>query len=920
MATQLSGKRVSGFSLVDEETVQNILSRLPALTFAYAACVNKRWYKICSQILKRPKLASALSLNPSLHDAVKEVIEQVLSEPIRPHFAIACISREFNLELAHGLIIEKLGSRIPIITNVSSGIIGVDGIANELFEEKWETTSGPNIQESDTAERGLVLLVGFLPGLKIGTIPLLQPRQGSNTLVDKFVMDILHYTAAVSDCAAPAGIIMFGDKTTDMKPIVAKMDCAMPEETVIVGDASADFIFRTGDDSLNQLVYTCCFQAVALVFARDRYKPEGLGEIQFHVTKSTGVLPFGPKLKAVCVVPNDSESSCVFARLEGQNGIMAAGAILNEIKQLFREEDTFADLYIGVTKETQRTSDSGIFTPGESLDFYKVIGGGEYYFTVNGFGIRTGDSFLFYQSDSATASSSCDHAFNKLLALKAELKSKNYLRLSNLADKDDKEEVLGGFIFSCYHRGESFFGDTFVDSYPFCNNFPTAPVAGLFCRGEIGRGPKSLMNEEYDDETSPRCCVHVYSTIYLPQLENSENTTMEEKPKEPKMTMTSFASINEDLVQNIIKRLPASSFASAACVSKSWNQICNQILSKPKFASAFSLNPNEKVALEEVVNKVLSEPIRPHFAIANVIGSGVDLREKLDFLATKLGSQTPIIVSCASGIMGRDVVTGEHREVMLEEYWADGESNSCFGIILTVGFLPGLKVDVIPLLQPRKVHRLALVDDFVMNIRHYATSVSGWASPVGIILFGDEGADQKPVMEKLREFSQLRKLSFFLVFRDHAMSRDTVIVGDERAQFLYRSGVESRNDYGSSEYFPAAVALVFARDRDKPCGTGEIQFHAALSSGVSAIGPRYKAVSVRNIGSETGRTTLLTARREGEQEIQDGQRILDDINNELVNQIGRPDLYIGVTKQRKCFVGSEKSRVMTFLVFHGVMG
>jgi hypothetical protein len=141
--------------------------------------------------------------------------------------------------------------------------------------------------------------------------------------------------------------------------------------------------------------------------------------------------------------------------------------------------------------------------------------GGGRYFNVNGVGIQPGDSFLFYQSDSETASSTCDHAFNKLLALKAELKSKNYLRLSNLADKDDKEEVLGGFIFSCYHRGESFFGDTFVDSYPFCNNFPTAPVAGLFCRGEIARGPKSLMNEEYDDETSPRCCVHVYSTIYL---------------------------------------------------------------------------------------------------------------------------------------------------------------------------------------------------------------------------------------------------------------------------------------------------------------------------------------------------------------------------------------------------------------------
>jgi hypothetical protein len=33
---------------------------------------------------------------------------------------------------------------------------------------------------------------------------------------------------------------------------------------------------------------------------------------------------------------------------------------------------------------------------------------------------------------------------------------------------------------------------------------------------------------------------------------------------------------------------------------------------------------------------------------------------------------------------------------------------------------------------------------------------------------------------------------------------------------------------------------------------------------------------------------LLTARREGEQEIQDGQRILDDINNEVCFSFGNP--------------------------------
>ncbi|KAF9668046.1 hypothetical protein SADUNF_Sadunf15G0086600 [Salix dunnii] len=89
--------------------------------------------------------------------------------------------------------------------------------------------------------------------------------------------------------------------------------------------------------------------------------------------------------------------------------------------------------------------------------------------------------------------------------------------------------------------------------------------------------------------------------------------------------MTSFASLNEEIIQNKIKRLPASSFASAAGVSKSWNQICNQILYKPKFASAFSLNPDEKVSLEEVVNKVLSEPVRLDYILPTQMLFAVEL-------------------------------------------------------------------------------------------------------------------------------------------------------------------------------------------------------------------------------------------------------------------------------------------------------
>ncbi|KAJ0705483.1 putative F-box domain-containing protein [Helianthus annuus] len=81
---------------------------------------------------------------------------------------------------------------------------------------------------------------------------------------------------------------------------------------------------------------------------------------------------------------------------------------------------------------------------------------------------------------------------------------------------------------------------------------------------------------------------------------------------------TTIDHVGEDLLQNIFGRLPALSFASAACVSRSWNLVCNHILCCPKLSSACLVNPSLQVAIEGVVNKVLSEPIRPHFAIAYV--------------------------------------------------------------------------------------------------------------------------------------------------------------------------------------------------------------------------------------------------------------------------------------------------------------
>ncbi|XP_021905655.1 F-box/LRR-repeat protein At5g63520 [Carica papaya] len=373
------------------------------------------------------------------------------------------------------------------------------------------------------------------------------------------------------------------------------------------------------------------------------------------------------------------------------------------------------------------------------------------------------------------------------------------------------------------------------------------------------------------------------------------------------MAIKGFALINEDLLQNILSRLPARSFSYAACVSKSWNIVCNRILSRPKLLSAFSLNPSSHIATVEVLEKVLSEPIRPDFVIAN-IGGVLNLKQTTQLILERLGAGVPVIVSRVAGIIGRDVYCDEFREIK----WGDANSNADdelvpidganSGILLTVGFVPGLKVDAIPLLRSRKEPQAKMVDKFVMDIRSYVSTVSDYTAPLGIILFGNEDTDVKLAVEKL----------------DYAMPTETVIVGDESSQFLYKGGSDGRNFTSILRSHSDAVALVFAKDRNKPHGIGEIQFHVALSNGLSAIGPRYKAVAVRVTDSDS--VTWLTARREGELEILDGQQILNDISNELEDGIICGELYVGVTKRRNFSIGSEKQRPITSMAFHNVMG
>ncbi|KAL6181786.1 hypothetical protein ACLB2K_048435 [Fragaria x ananassa] len=381
------------------------------------------------------------------------------------------------------------------------------------------------------------------------------------------------------------------------------------------------------------------------------------------------------------------------------------------------------------------------------------------------------------------------------------------------------------------------------------------------------------------------------------------------KPKQLKTTTSGemLSLLNDDLLHNILARLPAPSFAAAACVSKSWSHVCTLILSRPKLASALSLNPNLQVAWEEITQKVLAEPIRPHFIIANV-GSGARLIAVHNLILEKFGCGVPFVVSVVGGVLGRDVANCEIKEVQWDYVSGDVSEeegdvpaeDGSYGLLLTVGFVPGLKVEAIPLLSTSAYeHQNVFMDAFLADIKDYTASVSDCGAPVGIIMFGDGCNNMRPVVDAL----------------DYAMPKETIIVGDEKGRFLYKSENESRNIYGSAKFISVAVALVFARDKENSCG--DIQFHIALSEGVSTVGPKHKAVSVRATASDS---TWLTARREGNREILDGQRILDDINDELQDHTDSSDLYIGVKKRRSISTGSKKRRLVTSLDFHGVTG
>lgn len=525
-----SRKSLTTIDSIGDDLLSNVLNRLPALHFASASCVSHSWHRVCDSLLSTPKLASALSLNPSIQDAVEEVFSKVFAEPIRPHFAIVAIGQSFEMDVALELITKKLGTAIPIICTAAFGLMGKD-IATNSFKEipqwgeeeevdyfnNWHFIDPSGFLDGDYSElwnlpktnrnAAVMLTVGFLPGMKVAAVTLSQSKKDA-LFVNEFVTNIRECSAIASGCTSPAAIMLFAGLGTDTDGLLEKLDCAMSPETAIIGDGSS--VFRCGGNCIQKNSKNSV-AGVALLFMRDRDKPNGTGNIQFHVALSTGMSPIGPTYKAASVREiRGKGTTWLTAKREGDIQELDGQTILNQIYEEMPDLVKYPSLYIGVVKRRKCFLGSNEVKWITSQVFHEVHGGDEAQLFVEGRGIKTGDRFRVFQSDTHTALSSLENVNDKFRSLK---QGSGVGTSSLTATPGNDNIIFGGIIFACIGREDGFFGKYNVDSTPFLENFPGVPLAGLYCgNSEICRGDSS----SYDRESGLYgCFAHSYSSVYF---------------------------------------------------------------------------------------------------------------------------------------------------------------------------------------------------------------------------------------------------------------------------------------------------------------------------------------------------------------------------------------------------------------------
>jgi small ligand-binding sensory domain FIST len=396
---------------------------------------------------------NALSTRPSLEAAVDEAIAKVQSQ-LRGtgDLAIVFISSSFASDVARlmPLLQEKLA--VPnLIGCIGGGIVGMP--------------SPDDVQEVEH-NVALSLTVATLPGVTItpfyldgGNLPDLDASP--QTWVD---------CVGVDPQTDPDVIILSDPMADGITDLLAGLDFAYPQATKVGGLASADNGVTAGSLLLKSESYP-----------GGRYREGTIGvalsgNIRLGSIVAQGCRPIGEPFHV-----SRGERNIITA-IQGQDpktGEMVEEAPLTMLRALIptlSEPDQIlaqSALFVGIASDEFKLT----LQPGDFL-IRNLLGVDPRQGAIAiGDRVRPGQRLQFHLRDAQTSADDLRLLLQRYVSTPPPLDP----------PATTTPTAIGALIFSCLGRGENLYQVANFDSDLFRNFFPTVPLGGFFCNGEIGQ-------------------------------------------------------------------------------------------------------------------------------------------------------------------------------------------------------------------------------------------------------------------------------------------------------------------------------------------------------------------------------------------------------------------------------------------------
>ncbi|MEL6385640.1 MAG: FIST N-terminal domain-containing protein [Cyanobacteria bacterium J06626_18] len=383
---------------------------------------------------------SALSTQPSLEAAVREVVEQANAQLQAPsHLGLVFISSVFASEYPRLLPLLHDALQVPCLIGCSGG--GVIG------------TNAPGKSYEIEQQPALSLCLATLPGVTLKSFYLKgEELPDLDSPPDAWVEKI-----GISPADDPDFILMADPFSSGINDLLQGLDFAYPNAVKVGGLASVSSFQRSSGLFHNQTFHDEGVVGVALS-----------GDIVLDAIVAQGCRPIGEPYRVTEGERNillKLEEASTLEPGEPQTPLEALQGILQDLSEADRQLAQHS-LFIGVAQDSfKETLDYGDFLIRNLLGVDPRIGA-----IAIGDRIRVGQRIQFHLRDARTSAEDLE---TLLVRYRSQI-------------APDEDAPIGALMFSCMGRGEGLYQEPHFDSQLFNQYLAAVPLGGFFCGGEIG--------------------------------------------------------------------------------------------------------------------------------------------------------------------------------------------------------------------------------------------------------------------------------------------------------------------------------------------------------------------------------------------------------------------------------------------------